>query len=56
MKPEVYQRVTELCAKIQTEADNDKFFQLIQELNHLLEEADTLQKLPPKKSPSPTVA
>jgi hypothetical protein len=37
MKPEEHQRIFELCALIEKEKDHNRFLQLINELNELLE-------------------
>jgi ribosomal protein S6 len=37
MKPEERQRMYELCAMIEKEQDHERFLQLIEELNTLLE-------------------
>ena len=52
MKPEVHERIAELCARIQTETDDLTFTQLVRELNRLLDEAEPRSKLAIDRNPS----
>lgn len=56
MQSGVFQRINELCEKIQREHNPQKFAVLIEELNRLLDDANTHKPGPPKTPATSTAA